>query len=47
MVNADRDKPQLPSEAELAALRAIPVVARFLDDESAAGPSSATGAGGG
>lgn len=32
MVNAKRDKPQLPSEAELAALRADAAVAAFLDD---------------
>jgi len=31
MVNAARDKPQLPSGAELAALRADPRVAAFLD----------------
>jgi quercetin dioxygenase-like cupin family protein len=31
MVNAARDKPQLPSPAELAALRAAPAVAAFLD----------------
>lgn len=31
MVNAERDKPQLPSEDELALLRANPEVARFLD----------------
>jgi mannose-6-phosphate isomerase-like protein (cupin superfamily) len=30
MVNAQRDRPQLPSEAELAALRADPVIAAFL-----------------
>ena len=30
MVNASRDKPHLPSEADLAALRAEPVVAEFL-----------------
>jgi len=30
MVNAGRDRPQLPSEAELAALRAEPAVAEFL-----------------
>jgi len=41
MVNADRDKPQLPSEADLAELRAIPVVARFLSDD----PVTATGGG--
>jgi S-methyl-1-thioxylulose 5-phosphate methylthiotransferase len=33
MVNAGRDKPQLPTEAELAALRAEPAVAEFLDSE--------------
>lgn len=31
MVNATRDRPQLPTEQELAALRAIPAVARFLE----------------
>ena len=31
MVNAERDRPQLPSEAELAALRANPQIAAFLD----------------
>lgn len=30
MVNARRDKPQLPSRAELAALQALPRVAEFL-----------------
>ena len=30
MVNTTRDRPQLPTEEELAALRAIPAVARFL-----------------
>jgi mannose-6-phosphate isomerase-like protein (cupin superfamily) len=32
MVNRERDRPQLPSEAERAALREHPDVARFLDD---------------
>jgi quercetin dioxygenase-like cupin family protein len=36
MVNVLRDRPQLPSEAELAALRGNPVVARFLEGSSAA-----------
>ncbi len=31
MVNAERDKPQLPSEAELEALRSVPAIAAFLD----------------
>jgi len=31
MVNAERDKPQLPSDDELAALRKAPRVAAFLD----------------
>jgi mannose-6-phosphate isomerase-like protein (cupin superfamily) len=31
MVNALRDRPQLPTEDELAALRAVPDVAAFLD----------------
>ncbi|HET8995266.1 MAG TPA: cupin domain-containing protein [Acetobacteraceae bacterium] len=30
MVNTNRDRPQLPTEQDLAALRAIPAVARFL-----------------
>jgi hypothetical protein len=30
MVNRERDKPQLPSEAERAALAADPAVAAFL-----------------
>jgi quercetin dioxygenase-like cupin family protein len=30
MVNRDRDRPQLPTEAELAALRADPAIAAFL-----------------
>jgi mannose-6-phosphate isomerase-like protein (cupin superfamily) len=36
MVDAGRDKPQLPTEAELAALRAEPAVAEFLRE----GPKS-------
>jgi quercetin dioxygenase-like cupin family protein len=32
MVNRERDRPQLPTEAELAALRARPEVAAFLGD---------------
>jgi mannose-6-phosphate isomerase-like protein (cupin superfamily) len=31
MVNAERDKPRLPSDEELKALRADPRVAAFLD----------------
>jgi quercetin dioxygenase-like cupin family protein len=31
LVNAHRDRPQLPTPDDLAALRATPVVARFLD----------------
>ena len=31
MVNHERDRPQLPAEADLAALRAVPEVAAFLD----------------
>jgi hypothetical protein len=31
MVNAERDKPLLPEEPDLAALRAIPGVAAFLE----------------
>jgi mannose-6-phosphate isomerase-like protein (cupin superfamily) len=33
MVNTDRDKPQLPSEAELAEMRGDATVAAFLDRE--------------
>jgi mannose-6-phosphate isomerase-like protein (cupin superfamily) len=32
MVNADRDRPQLPGEEELRHLLANPAVAAFLDD---------------
>jgi quercetin dioxygenase-like cupin family protein len=32
MVNVVRDRPQLPSEEELAALKSLPGVARFLDE---------------
>jgi quercetin dioxygenase-like cupin family protein len=32
MVNMVRDRPQLPTEAELAALRSLPGIARFLDE---------------
>jgi hypothetical protein len=31
MVNAERDKPQLPTATDLADLRANPAVAAFLD----------------
>jgi quercetin dioxygenase-like cupin family protein len=31
MVNVERDRPQLPNDAELAALRANPSIAAFLD----------------
>jgi mannose-6-phosphate isomerase-like protein (cupin superfamily) len=31
MVNGDRDRPQLPTADDLAALRAVPAVAAFLD----------------
>jgi quercetin dioxygenase-like cupin family protein len=31
MVNAERDKPRLPSEAEIAAMRRDPAIAAFLD----------------
>ncbi len=34
MVNADRDRPQLPSERELAELKAVPGVAEFLAGET-------------
>ena len=33
MVNAERDKPQLPTPAELAELRKVPEVAAFLDGQ--------------
>lgn len=33
MVNAERDKPQLPSAADIAGLKASPGVAAFLHDE--------------
>ena len=32
MVNAERDRPQLPSKQELAELKAVPTVASFLAD---------------
>ncbi len=34
MVNVERDRPQLPTETELAELRRTPAVARFLDGTS-------------
>lgn len=34
MVNTERDRPQLPTEADLAALQAVPAVARFLATRS-------------
>jgi quercetin dioxygenase-like cupin family protein len=36
MVNQVRDRPQLPTEAELAAMQADPVVARFIAGETSA-----------
>lgn len=36
LVNAERDRPQLPTAEELASLRASPEVARFLDGEGGA-----------
>jgi mannose-6-phosphate isomerase-like protein (cupin superfamily) len=33
MVNHERDRPQLPSEADLASIRTVPEVAAFLDDK--------------
>ncbi|KAA5604915.1 cupin domain-containing protein [Roseospira marina] len=33
MVNAERDRPQLPTEADLEGLRATPAVAAFLDGQ--------------
>jgi quercetin dioxygenase-like cupin family protein len=37
LVNAERDRPQLPTAAELAALRADAAVAQFLDGAGAGG----------
>jgi quercetin dioxygenase-like cupin family protein len=37
MVNRERDRPQLPSPEELAALRADPAVAAFLDGDAPGG----------
>ncbi len=34
MVNKDRDRPQLPTEADLAELQAVPEVARFLKSQT-------------
>ena len=31
MVNRDRDRPQVPTAADLSALREVPAVAAFLD----------------
>jgi hypothetical protein len=31
MVNQQRDRPQLPTEQELAALKAVPAIAKFLE----------------
>lgn len=41
LVSRERDRPQLPSASDLAALRALPEVARFLDgaDLAPAGPA--------
>jgi mannose-6-phosphate isomerase-like protein (cupin superfamily) len=39
MVNADRDRPQLPSDQELTRLKANPAVAAFLRDRNPAGES--------
>lgn len=36
MVNAERDRPQLPNEEDLREMRKHPVVARFLGDEMSA-----------
>ena len=33
MVNRERDRPQLPTEEEREALRALPEVAEFLDEK--------------
>ncbi|MQX36627.1 cupin domain-containing protein [Roseospira navarrensis] len=35
MVNAERDRPQLPTDADMDGLRALPRVAAFLDGRSA------------
>jgi mannose-6-phosphate isomerase-like protein (cupin superfamily) len=37
MVNADRDRPQLPSDEDLAGLRADPAIATFLEGRPEAG----------
>jgi mannose-6-phosphate isomerase-like protein (cupin superfamily) len=37
LVNAERDRPQLPTEQELAALRADPAIAAFLSGDPGAG----------
>ncbi len=34
MVNAERDRPQLPTETDLSSMRRNPIVARFLDHHS-------------
>ena len=34
MVNAERDKPQLPSDDDLAELLKVPAIAAFLRDEA-------------
>ena len=44
LVNRERDKPQLPNEADLAALRADPAIAAFLDDGRHNGEGSGAGA---
>lgn len=44
LVSRDRDRPQLPSAQDLAGLRAVPEVARFLDGATA-GPAEAAGPG--
>lgn len=41
LVSRERDRPRLPGPEDLAALRALPEVARFLDGEDAA-PEAAT-----
>ena len=39
MVDARRDKPQLPEAGDLAALRELPAVARFLDGQDTPAPA--------
>ena len=43
MVNHERDRPQLPTEAELAGLRGVPEVAAFLDEGGGQSPRPCPG----